>query len=61
MKNCFFDRFAHWFWNDTFQDTWGYRPVRPAGALSFRRRNRYRSMPFNGVWDMKFGFCDDVS
>ncbi|KAK7490147.1 hypothetical protein BaRGS_00018669 [Batillaria attramentaria] len=61
MSNCFFDRFSDWYWNDDFIETWGYRPVRRGGALSFRRRNRYRSMPFNGVWDMKFGYCDNVN
>ncbi|KAL8565391.1 hypothetical protein ACOMHN_029086 [Nucella lapillus] len=58
LTNCFFDRYRDWYWNDDFQSLWGYRPVRKAGAISFRRNNPEPSMASNGVEGITFGFCD---
>ncbi|XP_076471153.1 cell surface hyaluronidase CEMIP2-like [Babylonia areolata] len=58
LTNCYFDQYKDWYWNDEFQQKWGYRPLRRGGAISFRRENIDPSVPSNGVRDMKFGFCD---
>ncbi|GFO45238.1 transmembrane protein 2-like [Plakobranchus ocellatus] len=58
VDNCYFDRFKNWYYNDSFIDTWGYRPLRPAAAITFHPNNHYPMIPRNGVKNLKFGYCD---
>ncbi|GFO45244.1 transmembrane protein 2-like [Plakobranchus ocellatus] len=58
VDNCFFDRYYNWYYNDSFMDTWGFRPVHAAAAISFHRTNHYPMVPRNGVMNLKFGYCD---
>ncbi|GFR87728.1 transmembrane protein 2-like, partial [Elysia marginata] len=60
LHDCYFDRFHTWYYNDSFVDTWGFRPVRPAAAITFHPNNHYPMVPRNGVSGLKFGFCDGV-
>ncbi|RUS75791.1 hypothetical protein EGW08_016452, partial [Elysia chlorotica] len=58
VNNCFFDQFKNWYYNDSFVDQWGIRPLRPAAAINFHPNNHYPMVPRNGVSNVKFGFCD---
>ncbi|RUS91903.1 hypothetical protein EGW08_000305, partial [Elysia chlorotica] len=58
VDNCYFDRYYNWYYNDSFLDTWGYRPVHASAAISFHRTNHYPMVPRNGVMNLKFGYCD---
>ncbi|RUS75792.1 hypothetical protein EGW08_016453 [Elysia chlorotica] len=58
LHNCYFDKFENWFYNDSFIKTWGFRPMRPAAAITFHPNNHYPMIPTNGVENLKFGFCD---
>ncbi|GFO45245.1 transmembrane protein 2-like [Plakobranchus ocellatus] len=58
VDNCYFDRFYNWYYNDSFEDTWGFRPVHSSAAISFHRSNHYPLVPRTGVTNLKFGYCD---
>ncbi|KAK3713278.1 hypothetical protein RRG08_043860 [Elysia crispata] len=58
VDNCYFDRYYNWYYNDSFVNTWGFRPVHPAAAISFHRTNHYPMPPRNGVKNLKFGSCN---
>ncbi|GFO45235.1 transmembrane protein 2, partial [Plakobranchus ocellatus] len=60
IENCFFDRFTNWYYNDSFIDTWGIRPMRPAAALNFHPNNHYPMIPRNAIKNVTFGFCNAV-
>ncbi|XP_070199787.1 cell surface hyaluronidase CEMIP2-like isoform X2 [Littorina saxatilis] len=61
VENCYFDRYGHYWWNDGWEETYGFRPVRPGGAISFQRSNIYPTKPWTHVKDIKFGYCDNVN
>ncbi|KAK7481482.1 hypothetical protein BaRGS_00027244, partial [Batillaria attramentaria] len=59
VKNCFFDRYVTWFWDDSWAEDFGSRPVRPAGAISWKRANTYPTMTNTWVHNVTFGYCDN--
>ncbi|RUS91900.1 hypothetical protein EGW08_000302, partial [Elysia chlorotica] len=58
VDNCYFDRYYNLYYNDSFVNTWGFRPVHQSAAISFHRSNHYPTVPRNGVKNLKFGYCN---
>ncbi|KAL8618550.1 hypothetical protein ACOMHN_021819 [Nucella lapillus] len=60
LTNCHFSRYGNTWWADHWTDAYGFRPVRPGAALSFKRDNIYPTVPWSAVSGLKFAECDCV-
>ncbi|XP_070199288.1 cell surface hyaluronidase-like isoform X2 [Littorina saxatilis] len=61
VKHSYFDRFATTYWNDTWQDELGKRPVSPAGAISWKKDSTYPVYTSQYTTNLTFGYCDGYS
>ncbi|GFO45232.1 transmembrane protein 2-like [Plakobranchus ocellatus] len=58
LDNCYFDQYKTEYYNDSVLETYGFRPMKPAAALTFHPNNHYPMIPTSGVSNLRFGFCD---
>ena len=61
VKHTYFDQFTTRYWNDTWTETLGKRPVSNAGAISFKKDSTYPTYTSQYTTNLTFGFCDNVS
>ncbi|XP_067656207.1 inactive cell surface hyaluronidase CEMIP2-like [Haliotis asinina] len=58
VTNCYFNDFAHWHWNTTWDKVYEIPGYRTGGALGFKRTSMPVFNPRSSVSGLKFGFCD---
>lgn len=60
VKHSYFDRYFTWYWNDSWTQPLGKRPVRYGGAVSFKKDSAYPTVVSQYTTNLTFGFCDGV-
>ena len=61
VKHSYFDRYYHWYWNDSWTEEFGKRPVSLGAGISFKKDSTYPTYASQYTTNVSFGYCDDVS
>ncbi|KAK7098320.1 cell surface hyaluronidase-like [Littorina saxatilis] len=58
VKHSYFDQFYVDYWNDSWTEVLGERPVTYGAAVSFKKDSTYPTMTSQYTTNLTFGFCD---